>query len=68
MINILIDNITAFLFHRVFVSETFTGVETLVSSDSVNVENFFLIIVSEAMDTIDGLTEKSRVNSDRCSF
>ena len=65
MINILIDNITAFLFHRVFVSETFTGVETL---DSVNVENFFLIMVSEAMDTIDGLTEKSRVNSDRCSF
>lgn len=68
MINILIDNITAFLFHRVFVSETFTGVETSVSSDSVNVENFFLIMVSEAMDTIDGLTEKSRVNSDRCSF
>ena len=68
MINILIDNITAILFHGVLVFETFTGVETLVSSDSVNVENFFLIMVSEAMDTIDGLTEKSRVNSDRCSF
>ena len=36
------------------VPATFAGVE--VSSDSVNVENFFLIIVIEAMDAMDGLT------------
>ena len=34
----------------------------MVSSDFVNVGNFFLIIVSEAMDAMDGPTEKSWVN------
>ena len=34
----------------------------MVWSNSVNVENIFLIMVSEAMDAMDGLTKEYRVH------
>ena len=47
----------------VIVSATFTGVETLALSDSVNVNvEVFLTMVSDAMDVMDELTEKSCEN------